>query len=157
MHHRPASIVILIFCSRAIQSERICAERRLQMRCLRPLAVLSIALMSLADCAMASGTPLVGAHAVQIWSAASGKRELSLDENAAIFDVAFSLDGSKLATAGQTGISLWDLASGRKVWQEDDGAVLVVFAPDGKWIARSEEHTSELQSLRHLVCRLLLE
>src|ERR1035438_5442972 len=25
------------------------------------------------------------------------------------------------------------------------------------WIGRSEEHTSELQSLRHLVCRLLLE
>src|SRR5437899_12820139 len=29
---------------------------------------------------------------------------------------------------------------------------------DGKQIqSRSEEHTSELQSLRHLVCRLLLE
>src|SRR5258705_5421521 len=29
----------------------------------------------------------------------------------------------------------------------------------GSWLARvrSEEHTSELQSLRHLVCRLLLE
>src|SRR5262245_63196611 len=27
--------------------------------------------------------------------------------------------------------------------------------PTGRW--RSEEHTSELQSLRHLVCRLLLE
>src|SRR5205814_6143345 len=26
-----------------------------------------------------------------------------------------------------------------------------------KWGDRSEEHTSELQSLRHLVCRLLLE
>src|ERR1035441_1935124 len=26
-----------------------------------------------------------------------------------------------------------------------------------KFFARSEEHTSELQSLRHLVCRLLLE
>src|SRR5882724_12379516 len=25
------------------------------------------------------------------------------------------------------------------------------------WSTRSEEHTSELQSLRHLVCRLLLE
>src|SRR5437899_4636816 len=25
------------------------------------------------------------------------------------------------------------------------------------WMMRSEEHTSELQSLRHLVCRLLLE
>src|SRR5437899_11279646 len=27
----------------------------------------------------------------------------------------------------------------------------------GKQVPRSEEHTSELQSLRHLVCRLLLE
>src|SRR5437899_9626809 len=27
----------------------------------------------------------------------------------------------------------------------------------GDYIERSEEHTSELQSLRHLVCRLLLE
>src|SRR5262245_64122231 len=30
-------------------------------------------------------------------------------------------------------------------------------AADSVLIARSEEHTSELQSLRHLVCRLLLE
>src|SRR2546425_7177289 len=31
--------------------------------------------------------------------------------------------------------------------------------PNGEWIARirSEEHTSELQSLAYLVCRLLLE
>src|ERR1039458_10458672 len=30
-------------------------------------------------------------------------------------------------------------------------------APAILWADRSEEHTSELQSLRHLVCRLLLE
>src|SRR5947199_4044726 len=30
-------------------------------------------------------------------------------------------------------------------------------APAGRRRPRSEEHTSELQSLRHLVCRLLLE
>src|SRR5438045_6275425 len=30
-------------------------------------------------------------------------------------------------------------------------------ADGGAYTARSEEHTSELQSLRHLVCRLLLE
>src|SRR5947199_7592825 len=29
--------------------------------------------------------------------------------------------------------------------------------PDADAASRSEEHTSELQSLRHLVCRLLLE
>src|SRR5205814_1018765 len=34
-----------------------------------------------------------------------------------------------------------------------EGAVV----PVGAALARSEEHTSELQSLRHLVCRLLLE
>src|SRR5947199_4233292 len=31
------------------------------------------------------------------------------------------------------------------------------FGPGAVGISRSEEHTSELQSLRHLVCRLLLE
>ena len=31
------------------------------------------------------------------------------------------------------------------------------FKKDGFYFYRSEEHTSELQSLRHLVCRLLLE
>src|SRR5471030_1477138 len=43
-------------------------------------------------------------------------------------------------------------------------AVNVLLAPDLKYLpgfasgtTRSEEHTSELQSLRHLVCRLLLE
>src|SRR5437899_10040624 len=30
-------------------------------------------------------------------------------------------------------------------------------SPCAAWRNRSEEHTSELQSLRHLVCRLLLE
>src|SRR5262245_65232505 len=33
----------------------------------------------------------------------------------------------------------------------------VRFDGDGRRRRRSEEHTSELQSLRHLVCRLLLE
>src|SRR5262245_62498616 len=32
----------------------------------------------------------------------------------------------------------------------------IVDAPSAQW-SRSEEHTSELQSLRHLVCRILLE
>src|SRR5258705_7455193 len=35
---------------------------------------------------------------------------------------------------------------------------LIIFCPLLKKVwTRSEEHTSELQSLRHLVCRLLLE
>src|SRR5471030_3547135 len=34
---------------------------------------------------------------------------------------------------------------------------LVATEANMMWQMRSEEHTSELQSLRHLVCRLLLE
>src|SRR5262245_62656420 len=38
---------------------------------------------------------------------------------------------------------------------QEGGRVQRLRAPWTEW--RSEEHTSELQSLRHLVCRLLLE
>src|SRR5205823_13177455 len=46
--------------------------------------------------------------------------------------------------------------------KSQDGAVRVVEeialdAPKTRVVARSEEHTSELQSLAYLVCRLLLE
>src|ERR1041384_8722723 len=37
------------------------------------------------------------------------------------------------------------------------GALAVVGHVDRAWGSRSEEHTSELQSLAYLVCRLLLE
>src|SRR5205814_3352310 len=45
------------------------------------------------------------------------------------------------------------LVTGHVAWGL--GLALVVGVLDG--LDRSEEHTSELQSLRHLVCRLLLE
>src|SRR5262245_33155769 len=38
-----------------------------------------------------------------------------------------------------------------------DRSVVVTYLGRQDEIVRSEEHTSELQSLRHLVCRLLLE
>src|SRR5258705_7874603 len=38
-----------------------------------------------------------------------------------------------------------------------EGARSIVGGGDTARLRRSEEHTSELQSLRHLVCRLLLE
>src|SRR5438045_7463541 len=37
------------------------------------------------------------------------------------------------------------------------GVELKIVDDAGRELPRSEEHTSELQSLRHLVCRLLLE
>src|SRR2546425_8743291 len=41
--------------------------------------------------------------------------------------------------------------------RRDDDAILSVLPVDWRRHLRSEEHTSELQSLAYLVCRLLLE
>src|SRR5947209_13926659 len=41
--------------------------------------------------------------------------------------------------------------------REIAGGEVVAVAREGQHVARSEEHTSELQSRQYLVCRLLLE
>src|SRR5205814_4113920 len=55
-----------------------------------------------------------------------------------------------------------DLNSGFRIFRKDVAMRFFAMYPDGFSFTttitlRSEEHTSELQSLRHLVCRLLLE
>src|SRR5471030_2895115 len=45
----------------------------------------------------------------------------------------------------------------RSVQRPDPSNIVVVSGGRKLHTSRSEEHTSELQSLRHLVCRLLLE
>src|ERR1039458_1904155 len=42
-------------------------------------------------------------------------------------------------------------------WTPEHSSALQEYLAKGMSYSRSEEHTSELQSLRHLVCRLLLE
>src|SRR6266496_5042252 len=58
------------------------------------------------------------------------------------------------APAGQV---LADLLVGTRLHPVAAGSDQVVLAPDNSTPHRSEEHTSELQSRRDLVCRLLLE
>src|SRR5262245_64501265 len=48
-------------------------------------------------------------------------------------------------------------AEGLKRRRDQQRSILDFVLEDGTLLVRSEEHTSELQSLRHLVCRLLLE
>src|SRR5438309_7128580 len=56
--------------------------------------------------------------------------------------------GIPLRVAAVVAFVLSLLAAPRRSWADDAG---------GRRAARSEEHTSELQSQFHLVCRLLLE
>src|SRR5262245_63081114 len=54
----------------------------------------------------------------------------------------------------QDGGGLFDAQAGEELHFDNTRHALV---QRGQRTQRSEEHTSELQSLRHLVCRLLLE
>src|SRR2546422_7501320 len=57
----------------------------------------------------------------------------------------------------------WSLAAGANSASPNTSSLVAPFLPDGMTLERyedeirSEEHTSELQSRLHLVCRLLLE
>src|SRR5687768_18281664 len=57
----------------------------------------------------------------------------------------FRSDGRWLALSSDDAVIAWDLSTRAEVFRRELG------------IKRSEEHTSELQSRLHLVCRLLLE
>src|SRR5437899_10215366 len=67
--------------------------------------------------------------------------------------------GKDVAISGQATESFGVLNEG--AFEVDDGTGRIWVLSEGFGVpgkgARSEEHTSELQSLRHLVCRLLLE
>src|SRR5262245_63968259 len=64
---------------------------------------------------------------------------------------------SRFVEVGQRAERLGILAAKiEHAFPRGDGAARVVQTIGGE-VRRSEEHTSELQSLRHLVCRLLLE
>src|SRR3712207_7483157 len=60
------------------------------------------------------------------------------------------------------GVGMSWLRTAVRTANDDDRAALIAYVPVGYpsvpgSIARSEEHTSELQSRQYLVCRLLLE
>src|SRR5690625_4450286 len=71
-------------------------------------------------------------------------------------------DGLRVVTLSDA----WDYANGRLSWNDLDARAVrhegaappsAPVGMEGLAVGRSEEHTSELQSRGHLVCRLLLE
>src|SRR5205814_10704005 len=81
---------------------------------------------------------------------------------AAVLEAKLLKDGGFATTEYNTG-EQWDAPNGwaplewMMIWGLDRCGQKNLAAKAAKRWIRSEEHTSELQSLRHLVCRLLLE
>jgi WD40 repeat protein len=70
---------------------------------------------------------------VRLWSVADGKELKQLTGHAGqVWSVAFSRDGQTLASGGGEGVSLWDLATGKKVRSlRAHGLGGLAFTPDG--------------------------
>src|SRR3712207_7276481 len=66
---------------------------------------------------------------------------------------------SPMGTPAQAKSALSSYAKNASIWQRPDTGEAYRPNPmlSGRKMARSEEHTSELQSRQYLVCRLLLE
>src|SRR5437867_7500801 len=61
-------------------------------------------------------------------------------------------------SGGSRAVSVWNITKQEpRTIRQSAGSLAVALSPDGQRLARSEEHTSELQSPYDLVCRLLLE
>src|SRR3989449_1947993 len=63
----------------------------------------------------------------------------------------------RLAEGVRAAVRAWGLKLCAKAPKWHSDTVSAIMVPEGFSGARSEEHTSELQSRLHLVCRLLLE
>src|SRR5205814_9612080 len=96
----------------------------------------------------ARASPAFTPRAVFHEPASSGPPTLSLHDALPISHP-ISLDVGSVGVGGGE-----DAADDQGGFEAEDVALVSVAQ---EWKTRSEEHTSELQSLRHLVCRLLLE
>src|SRR5262245_57519271 len=88
-----------------------------------------------------------GRRVAVVMGGLSAEREVSLNTGAGVVAALQERSWDVIAIDWQPGTSLARML-------EQSGAAVVWNALHGTW-GRSEEHTSELQSLRHLVCRLL--
>ncbi|PZQ64651.1 MAG: hypothetical protein DI570_04725 [Phenylobacterium zucineum] len=70
---------------------------------------------------------------IRVWDLSSGRAAVTINAPNAHRSAEFSPDGSRLAVGGDDGITIWDVASGRRLTRFGSGVIDdVAFSPDGQ-------------------------
>ena len=84
--------------------------------------------------------------AVQVWETATGRLRMKLPQKN-ITALAFAPDGRSLACSGPQGVTLWELATGKKrsrIEASTSNAALLCFSADSRWLSRGDGRTVHL-------------
>lgn len=77
-----------------------------------------------------------GASSIKSWDLAAGRELRTFYGQGLVQGIAFSPDGRSLVAGSQQGLSVWDVAAGKRVATLFSGPVsMVVFSRDGRWLA----------------------
>jgi WD40 repeat protein len=74
-----------------------------------------------------------------IWDVASNHEIAHFNQSGQIFGLAFSPDGSTIASGGSGNVALWESISGHLLYTVSTSSELVVFSPDGNLVAAGGE------------------
>ena len=85
----------------------------------------------------------------RIWEARTGRQVQCLDHGTnVVLHVAFSADSRRLATVSEPGLGMWDVASGRRLFQvssQGTGLYRAFFSPDGRHLVLIDTLASLIQ------------
>jgi hypothetical protein len=98
--------------------------------------------------AFGAETPGGRATRLRLWDAATGTALRTWETSEAVLAAAFTPDGRAVATAGEQGVSVWELATGKLRFRSAGVAALVSCSPDGRVLAADGGATVRLLDLR---------
>jgi WD40 repeat protein len=98
--------------------------------------------------AFVAETPGGRATRLRLWDAATGTALRTWETPDAVLAAAFTPDGRAVATAGEQGVSVWELATGKLRFRSAGAAAVVSCSPDGRVLAADGGATIRLLDLR---------
>jgi WD40 repeat protein len=98
--------------------------------------------------AFGAETPDGRATRLRLWDATTGTALRTWETPEAVLAATFTPDGRAVATAGEQGVSVWELATGKLRFRSAGAAAVVGCSPDGRVLAADGGATIRLIDLR---------